>query len=187
MAVFPVVLDSCVLYPFYLRDVLLSAAEAQLYRPHWSQKILDDATRNLIKDRRMSKEGAERFSQAITESFPQALIEAPTSLIPCMPNDAGDKHVSAVAMVAKAEVIVTLNLKDFKPNDLDPFFIEAQSPDDFLTKLYDLNPDRMIGVIKKQASRLKDPQISEKELIEIIKKSAPVFAQRLLETEADWA
>jgi hypothetical protein len=41
MAVFPVVLDSCVLYPMYLRDLLLRAAEAELYRAHWSQEILD--------------------------------------------------------------------------------------------------------------------------------------------------
>jgi hypothetical protein len=38
---FPVVLDSCVLYPMYLRDTLLRAAEAGLYRVHWSQEILD--------------------------------------------------------------------------------------------------------------------------------------------------
>jgi hypothetical protein len=43
---FPVVLDSCVLYPMYLRDTLLRAAEAGLYRVHWSQEILDGALRN---------------------------------------------------------------------------------------------------------------------------------------------
>lgn len=37
-AVFPVVLDSCVLYPCELRDVLLEAAHHGLYRVHWSPK-----------------------------------------------------------------------------------------------------------------------------------------------------
>jgi hypothetical protein len=36
---FLVVLDSCVLYPMYLRDNLLRAAEAGLYRLHWSREF----------------------------------------------------------------------------------------------------------------------------------------------------
>lgn len=48
MSVFPVILDSCVLFPMYLRDTLLSAAQAGLYRLHWSQEILDGAIRNLV-------------------------------------------------------------------------------------------------------------------------------------------
>ena len=112
------------------------------------------------------------------------IIEAPDMLIPCMVGHTGDKHVVAVAMVAKAEVIVTLNLKDFKPNDLDPFFIEAQSPDDFLTKLYDLTPTKMKQVIQKQANSLNNPPVSEKELIAMFRKEAPTFSQRLQRQDA---
>ena len=43
-----VILDACVLFPMYLRDTLLSTAEADLYIPYWSQKILDEAMENLI-------------------------------------------------------------------------------------------------------------------------------------------
>ena len=40
-AVFPVVLDRCVLYPYTLRDLLLEAANFHLYRVHWSAKVLE--------------------------------------------------------------------------------------------------------------------------------------------------
>ena len=50
MAVIPVVLDSCVLYPIYLGDTLLCEVEAGLYRVHWSQKILDAVIHNLVVD-----------------------------------------------------------------------------------------------------------------------------------------
>jgi hypothetical protein len=36
MSVIVAVLDSCVLLPAALRDTLLRAAEANLYRPQWS-------------------------------------------------------------------------------------------------------------------------------------------------------
>jgi hypothetical protein len=48
------VLDSCVLFPMYLRDTLLCVSEAGLYVPHWSQEILDGATRNLVNTGRLT-------------------------------------------------------------------------------------------------------------------------------------
>lgn len=54
MAVITVVLDSCVIFPMPLCDTLLRAAEANLYRVHFPQEILDGATRNLVEKGRMT-------------------------------------------------------------------------------------------------------------------------------------
>ncbi|MEV6966254.1 PIN domain-containing protein [Hamadaea sp. NPDC051192] len=42
-----VLLDTCVLFPMYLRDSLLRLAAADLYRPHWSPQILAELHRVL--------------------------------------------------------------------------------------------------------------------------------------------
>ena len=39
---FPVLLDACVLLPYQLCDLLLRVAESGLYRPLWSEDILDE-------------------------------------------------------------------------------------------------------------------------------------------------
>lgn len=178
MAVFPVILDSCVLYPMYLRDTLLCAAEAGLYRPHWSQEILDGALRNLLAKQQITAQQASRLEQQIKSAFPDAMLEVPERLLPCMDNDPGDRHVLAAALIAKAQVIVTDNLKHFPPESLSQFRVEAQSADQFLTSLHDLSPESMLEVLQNQVSWLRNPPRSVADLLNLLKKSAPNFVSR---------
>ncbi|MEG4571792.1 PIN domain-containing protein [Microcoleus sp. N3A4] len=106
-------MDSCVIFPMHLRDTLFRAAEIGLYDLYWSQEILDGATRNLVNTGRMKSERAAHFEAALKEAFPNAMVEVPENVIQQMTNDAGDRHVAAAAVVAKAQVIVTSNLRDF--------------------------------------------------------------------------
>ncbi|MBE9216775.1 hypothetical protein IQ247_29680 [Plectonema cf. radiosum LEGE 06105] len=80
MSNFHVLLDSCVLFPMYLRDTLLLAAEAGLYLPFWSQEILNGATRNLINTGRVTEERAVRLEETIKKAFPEAMVEVPVDL-----------------------------------------------------------------------------------------------------------
>jgi polyhydroxyalkanoate synthesis regulator phasin len=84
---YPVILDSCVIFPMYLRDTLFRAAEDGLYDVYWSQEILDGATRNLVNTGRMTGEKAARFEAALKKAFPNAMVEVPEDLIQQMTND----------------------------------------------------------------------------------------------------
>ncbi|MBO0883733.1 MAG: PIN domain-containing protein [Mycobacterium sp.] len=44
-----VFLDTCVLYPYHLRDLILELAEAELVEPLWSADILTELRRNLTQ------------------------------------------------------------------------------------------------------------------------------------------
>ncbi|MEG4531822.1 PIN domain-containing protein [Microcoleus sp. D2_18a_D3] len=176
---YPVVLDSCVIFPMYLRDTLFRAAEIGLYDVYWSQEILEGATRNLVNTGRMKSERAARFEAALKEAFPNAMVEVPENLIQQMTNDPGDRHVAAAAVVAKAEVIVTSNLRDFPPESLNPWRITAMHPDVFLNRLYEVAPDLMANVVSKQVEDLKNPPLTVDELLVRLREEVPVFADRI--------
>lgn len=113
MSSFIVVLDAGVLIPAPLRDTLLRAVEAGLYRAQWSEDILEEVRRNLISELGRSEEQAQRLVDTIHTAFPEAMVTGYASLTAAMTNHPKDRHVLAAAVVAGAQVIVTSNLKDF--------------------------------------------------------------------------
>ncbi|MFM1899767.1 MAG: hypothetical protein RLZZ216_343 [Cyanobacteriota bacterium] len=183
-AVFPVLLDSCVLYPYELRDLLLESAHVHLYRVHWSRQILEDTVRNLLADGRTNQEQAGRFLAAMDRAFPEALVEPPEGLADLLGCDPGDRHVLAAAIVAKAEVIVTLNVRHFPKEVLAPLGIEAVTPDQFLCNLLDLDRDTIHGCLRTMAAGQRNPARTSQALLQILSRQAPAFTRRCMEFQA---
>lgn len=184
-ASFPVLLDSCVLYPYELRDLLLEAAHEQLYRVHWSPQILEDTVRNLVSDGRTTPERSAKFCAAMDRAFPEALVEPPAGLADQLGCDPGDRHVLAAAIAAKAEVIVTLNVRHFPAQVLEPLGIEAVTPDQFLCNLLDLDPTAIHSCLLAMAARQRNPARSAQVLLQILARQAPTFASRCMEFQVD--
>lgn len=153
-----------------LCDTLFRAAEAELYQIHFSQEILEGATRNLVKNGKMTDAKAARFQEMLKMHFPEAIVEVPEQLVASMTNHPGDHHVVAAAVVAKAEVIVTADLDDFPAEALKPWDIEAWHPDDFLVYLNEQFPGKMIEVIRQQSGDLKNPPLTVVELLDKLEK-----------------
>ncbi|MDJ0618276.1 MAG: PIN domain-containing protein [Calothrix sp. MO_192.B10] len=166
-----VVLDACVLFPMYLRDTLLSTAEAGLYVPRWSQKILDEAMGNLVLRGKISAEKAQSLEEVIKAAFGEAMVEVPIGLESAMTNHPKDRHVLAAAVTARSDIIVTNNLTDFDTNALTPWNITAQSPDDFLSDLFDKYPEEMVQVIGKQSQKYRRQPLNADELLSLLSKT----------------
>jgi predicted nucleic acid-binding protein len=174
LAPFKVVVDANVLYPFTLRDTILRAASKDLFQIYWSAQILDEFTRNLVASSRMTEEQSAHLRAMMGKSFPESSVTGYESLIAAMPNDPKDRHVAAVAVKVGAQVIVTMNLRDFSTL---PENVEAHSPDQFLSDLFDLYPDILIGVLRAQAAALRKPPRSFTEIVTGLSKTVPDFAQ----------
>ena len=173
-APFIVVLDANVLFPFTLRDTLLRAAAAGYYQMRWSSRILDEVTRNLVSTGTMPEDRANRLRSIMEREFPEAEVAGDEHLIDAMPNDPKDRHVAAAAVKAGAQVITTANLKDFAAL---PDGVEAQSPDEFLCNLFDLDPNGFEELLRDQAADLVKRPMTFEELLDRLAKVVPEFVR----------
>ena len=69
-----VLLDANVLYPFRKRDVLLRFYDAGLFRARWTERVLDEWSRNLLKAHPNLKSNVEAQQDKIRDLFPEALV-----------------------------------------------------------------------------------------------------------------
>lgn len=145
-----VVLDTCVLFPNYLRDTLLRLAEVELYEPLWSADILEELRRNIA--RKVNEATAKRLVAVMAEAFPDSAVTGYDALVPDMRNDHKDRHVLAAAVRGEAHAVVTLNVRDFPDEAAGPYEVEVLCPDDFLLDLLDLAPAEVLAVLRRQAA-----------------------------------
>lgn len=149
----PVLYDACALYGNEVRDLLMRAISGMV-RAHWSDKILDEAFGSLKADRPdLSPERLAITRQRMNDAIPGALVTGYEGLIESLTlPDPGDRHVLAAAIAAGAMVIVTNNLKDFPAKTLEPFGIEAKTPDDFVLDHISLDEGRIRECVHQRYS-----------------------------------
>lgn len=148
------VLDTCVLYPTILREILLDVAAAGLFAPVWSARILAEWRHAA------ARLGAEDLVRAraeiarITDRFPLAMADGDeTPAIGFDLPDPADRHVMAAALAAGAQTIVTANLRDFPRRVMVPAGLVAVHPDAFLTAIRARDPDPVVAAVRAAHAR----------------------------------
>lgn len=164
---FVVIYDACVLYPAPLRDLLIRVARTGVVRAQWSNLILDECFWNILANRPDLQPAAlERTRELMNKAVPDSLVTGFEHLVDGLDlPDPGDRHVLAAAVRAGAQVIVTVNLKDFPAVKLKPYGVAAIHPDDFLLDLLDLAPGAIASVVVEQAAGLKNPPRTVQDLL----------------------
>ncbi|MFP7672734.1 RSP_2648 family PIN domain-containing protein [Marivita sp. S0852] len=155
-----VLLDTCVLYPTVMREVLLGVAAEGLFEPLWSQRILDEWSRAAGKLGPQGQLQADAEIAMVNAHWPEARVTPKASLLDrlWLP-DANDVHVLAAAIAGHADVLITLNAKDFPRNILTEEGLSRSDPDAFLIGLHAADPDavaRAVAAVHDAANRLSD-------------------------------
>ncbi|MFK7869515.1 MAG: RSP_2648 family PIN domain-containing protein [Roseobacter sp.] len=132
-----VVIDTCVLYPTVMREVLLSVARTGAFVPMWSGRILEEWARAARKIGPTGEAQARAEIAMLRAAWPDAEVTLPEGVMArlWLPDD-DDIHVLAAAVTASAEAILTVNAKDFPRNILAEEGVQRFDPDSFLMTLW---------------------------------------------------
>lgn len=173
MATFTVLYDASVLHPAPLRDLLIRLGQTGLFRARWTDAILDEVFRSILRDRAdLKPENLTRTRQLMCGAVRDCLVTGYEPLIQALElPDADDRHVLAAAVRCGAQVIVTNNVKDFPEKALAPLAIEAQVPDEFILYLIDLAPEAVLETITKQAAGLTKRKTTVDELLATLERN----------------
>ena len=88
---------------------------ARLFEPKWSEEIIRETTRTLESKLRWPHSLTAHFERELRAHFGEAWISGYESLIPRMTNDEKDRQVVAAAVHGGAAIVLTLNLRHFRP------------------------------------------------------------------------
>tara|TARA_R110002050_G_scaffold19260_2_gene55523 strand:+ start:4226 stop:4789 length:564 start_codon:yes stop_codon:yes gene_type:complete len=171
---FTCVLDTNVIYPIDIRDLLFWFASYDLFTPKWSKHIFEEWESVMERKDIPLKEIKKRISKA-QQAFPDALVENYESIISALTlPDEKDRHVLATAIKTNANVIVTNNIKDFPNEYLFSFGLTAKTADDFLTDTIDLNNELAIEAFRALVLNRTNANLDEFEILNRFRKNGLV-------------
>ena len=165
------VLDTNVIIPIEIRDLLFWFAHDDLYTPKWSKHIFDEWEDVMRRKNINENEIKKRIDWAYL-AFPDAMVENYEVLIEGLTlPDEKDRHVLAAAIKTNANIIVTNNLKDFPEDYLSTFGLSAKGADDFLTETIDLNQKVAVNSFRKLVMNRKNPDLDEYEVLDCLRRN----------------
>lgn len=164
-----ILLDTCVLYPTVMREVLLGAARSNLFTPLWSDRIIEEWRRAAAHKKDGFADQAAVEIALTVAAWPKAAMDfsVPEGVDLWLP-DADDIHVLAAAIHGAADQLVTANIKDFPTRVLSKHTILRRDPDGFLLELAHAHPDQMDAVVSgvlAQANQMADTPYTARGLL----------------------
>ena len=143
-----------------------------LFRAKWSADVHEEWISALLEKRPdLTREKLERTRAFMDLHATDALVTGYEDLIPGLQlPDPDDRHVLGAAIRGQADVIVTMNLRDFPADVVGAFGIEAQHPDEFVLHLLDLASGLVIAAAETHRQSLKNPPRTANEYLESLER-----------------
>lgn len=177
---FTCVLDTNVIYPIDIRDLVFWFASYDLFTPKWSKHIFIE-WENVMKRKGIPNEEIKKRINKAQLAFPDALVDNYEALINSLelPDDK-DRHVLAAAIKTNANIIVTNNMKDFPKEYLASFGLTAKTADDFITDTIDLNTDLALEAFRALVLNRTNPNLDEFEILDRFRKNGLIDSANYL-------
>lgn len=167
------VLDTCALVPGLQRDFLLQLAAEETYAPMWGSGILFEldyvlAGLDAKRGRADSAERRRHLFERMRHAFPGAEVHAPKDRVYDYGlDDPDDEHVAHAAIVGKADVIVTDDLRaGFRASAaLRAAAVDVVYPAKFAANTISAHPEAGLRALMAMATRMTTPPQSPREVL----------------------
>lgn len=177
---FTCVLDTNVIYPIDIRDLLFWFASYDLFTPKWSKHIFRE-WENVMNRKGIPEDEIKKRLNKAQLAFPDALVDNYEPLINSLElPDEKDRHVLAAAIKTNANIIVTNNLKDFPKEYLVRFGLTAKTADDFITDTIDLNTGLALEAFRALVLNRTNPNLDEFEILNRFRKNGLIDSANYL-------
>ena len=178
-----VFVDANELFPFAIMDIVLALAEDLVINFVWSDEVLDEWERVIVREGKRTPESARRVAQAVRSFFASGRIAPSTyrAIVKRTPGpDPDDRVHTAAAIGGRATVLLTRNRRDFPVEHLTANGVKLMSADDYLRDLLRRRPTDTLTTVRRLAAEKRTPPMSPCDLVDGLRRAgAARFADRL--------
>jgi predicted nucleic acid-binding protein len=163
-----VFIDTNVLFPFSVMDLMLALTEDGIHTVLWTDALLEEWERVIVRSGRRSVTSAAAVTAAVRKFFPDSEVpfDDYAGLIAGMPGDDPDDRVhSAAAVAGRATHLVTHNLADFPAARLAEFGVTVTDPDAYLCGLFGEFADEVTATVVRLAGEKRRPPMNTADLL----------------------
>ena len=179
-----VFIDTSELFPYTIMDVLLTLSEDRLFDWMWTDELLDEWQRVIVREKHRTPESARSVTDAVRTWFASTRLDPATyrgRVSEHLSPDEDDRVHIAACLDGRVDVLVTRNTGDFSTEQLGRHGVSVRTPaDEYLVGLLRRRPTAVQQSIVRLASHRTRPSITPCELVERISRAGAVsFARRL--------
>jgi len=169
-----VFVDTSVLFPFSVMDLFLALSENGIHEVVWTDELLDEWERVIVREHQRSPASAASVTAAIREWFADSRIDPATyrDLSPDMPGPDPDDHVhSAAAIAAHAAALITWDTAGFPVETLALRGLRVIDPDRYLVEVFEEFPDEVVNTIAEIARSKTRPPKTKNDIISALEQA----------------
>lgn len=162
ISTFTAFFDSNVFFGARLRSLMVELAQSGQFRARWSEDVHREWIGAVIEKRPdIDHEALERYKKQMNTAAPDCVVSGYQPLVATLNlPDPQDRHVPAAAIVARANVIVTFNAKDFPEEVLTPLGLHTRHPDEFIADVESLDSALFVEHVGFGIGRYREPPLA---------------------------
>lgn len=183
-----VFVDTSVLFPFSVMDLFLALSENALHEILWTDELLDEWERVIVREHQRSAATAASVTGAIREFFADSRIDPDIyrHRIAAMPGPDPDDHVqSAAALAAGVDALITWDRSGFPADDLAHIGLQVLDPETYLTELHATHAMEVTSTVIELARMKTSPPLSLDDLLQMLSGAGVAALSVLIRASAE--